>query len=107
MGDLHEPKKSFLLKGETHETKQRFPKTTLEELFFKRKYTHGKFTISPSQKAIFLTKLKNTLEALWLKYVRKYERSREVMREMKMRLFTFYGCKKVIDNLSSYKPGVV
>lgn len=37
----------------------------------KGNYTLGKFIMMPSPKTMFLTKLNNTLKALWLKCVKK------------------------------------
>lgn len=78
----------------------------MEKLFSKKKFTLGKFTIFRSPRTIFLTRLRNTLKALWLKYVRKYERFREVMSEMKSEE-TFSRCKKLRDKLLIYMPRYV
>ena len=59
----------------------------------------------PSPRTIFVTRLKNTFSALQIKYVRKHERFREVMTEMKNEVFfTFFGYEKVIKKLYNYRP---
>ena len=56
------------------------------QLFMRELFTQEKNSLLK----IFSLRLNNTLKALWLKYMGKYERFRETMREIKIKVFYIF-----------------